>query len=256
MKIKKLLRTLQVNLSLSQDTLYNLKRLLRKLNKTPFEVDFRALRLFPDSEEQIFLDVGSNRGQSIDAIRLYRKNSKIIAFEPNKFLCEKLFELYKYDKKILIQSFGLGDIDGEFTLYVPFYKRWMFDGLASLHRDNAQDFLRSLDHIYFYNHRFLSLREIKVRVRRLDELELCPFFMKLDVQGHELEVLRGGEKTLKSYEPVLLIECPEDGVIKYLQRLKYQYFRFDRNYFVRDLKGSPNTFFMTKNKSDLVRKYI
>jgi FkbM family methyltransferase len=254
---KKLVRTLQVYFPSLQDTVYSLRRLLRTARKKPFEDDFQALRLFPDDgESQIFLDVGANRGQSIDAIRIYRKDSQIIAFEPNEFLYRKLVELYKYDKKTLIHNVGLGDSVGEFTLYIPFYKKWMFDGLGSLRKKEAEDLLSGMDQIYFYDHQFLSLEETTVRVTTLDELELSPFFIKIDTQGYELMALRGAKKTLTTSEPVLLIEWPEDEVVDFLTSLDYQFYRFEKSYFIPGVRGPLNTFFMTRNKSDFVRKYI
>lgn len=50
---------------------------------------------------------------------------------------------------------------------------------------------------------------IKVEIRRLDELDLKgkPFdFVKIDVEGAEYSVLRGGEKLIRRDRPLLLIE--------------------------------------------------
>jgi FkbM family methyltransferase len=52
--------------------------------------------------------------------------------------------------------------------------------------------------------------EMKVEKRTLDELcrhlDIRPDFIKIDVEGHELEVLRGGSNLLASLHPALLIE--------------------------------------------------
>lgn len=54
-------------------------------------------------------------------------------------------------------------------------------------------------------------------------------FIKIDVEGHELEVLRGAERVLKEDRPSLLLECVEgyhgrvstDEVFSYLKELGY-----------------------------------
>jgi hypothetical protein len=46
-----------------------------------------------------------------------------------------------------------------------------------------------------------------VEVRRLDDLRLpAPDFIKIDVEGHELEMLKGAERTLRDKRPGLMIE--------------------------------------------------
>lgn len=40
----------------------------------------------------------------------------------------------------------------------------------------------------------------------LDDLRLAPGFIKLDVEGMELNVLLGGEKTIREHRPVILFE--------------------------------------------------
>ena len=55
-----------------------------------------------------------------------------------------------------------------------------------------------------------AVSELRVRMRRLDDYGLRDVgFIKIDVEGHELQVLRGAASTLRSQRPVLLIEAEE-----------------------------------------------
>jgi hypothetical protein len=51
--------------------------------------------------------------------------------------------------------------------------------------------------------------ELEVRVRRLDdlaeELGLAPQHLKIDVEGAELAVLRGGERLIRRYQPTIFL---------------------------------------------------
>ena len=48
---------------------------------------------------------------------------------------------------------------------------------------------------------------VKVSCERLDDIYTgVPSFVKLDVEGHELQVLKGAEETIKKHKPVLLVE--------------------------------------------------
>lgn len=49
--------------------------------------------------------------------------------------------------------------------------------------------------------------EKDVQVKRLDDFGIADVdFIKIDVEGHELEVLKGGAATIERYRPVLLME--------------------------------------------------
>ena len=177
---------------------------------------------------------------------------QIQQFEPNPLLSEKLVKQYSHYSNIKTNPFGLGDVSTELTFYVPFYKKWMFDGLASFDQASARDWLK--DRLYFYKDRHLTLREAKCQIRQLDGLGLKPFFMKLDIQGYEFAALKGSEDTLKKYEPILLIESPTDEeMLKYLSGLGYEKYAFRDGRFVKGEFGSLNTFFMTDSKAKLVQ---
>lgn len=254
-KLKKLFRTAQVNFPFLLDLKFAVVRAYRRGRRIPFEGDFRALGLFPDTAGALYLDVGANRGQSTDAILLMTRSSRIHLFEPNPLLYRKLVQLYGRNDRVVIDELGLGDETAEMTLYVPYYKRWMFDGLASFDREGAASWLKG--RMFFYDDRHLSLRETRCRIRRLDEMNLSPFFIKLDIQGFEFQAIKGAERTIKTHEPVLLIESPPDPELTdYLKDLGYRQYAFEDGKFIPGGIGSHNTFFMTDEKSALVKNHI
>lgn len=229
-------------------------RVIRNGLRIPSEKDFKALSLFPDVDDALYLDVGANRGQSADSILLKRKRVRIHLFEPNELLCGKLADLFGGKTGMVINNFGLGDETAQATLVVPFYKKWMFDGLASFNEQDARNWLKR--RIFFYRDHFLTLRRISSHIKTLDELRLDPFFIKLDIQGFEYRALKGAEQTIRKYKPVLLIESADDRVVDYLQSFGYRCYAFKQGRFIPDVKGDTNTFFMTEDKSCLVRKHI
>ncbi len=249
--MEKLLRTLQSDVPFLLDAKFAARSFVGRALKRPHDADFRALSLFPDIDGALYLDVGANRGQSTEAMLMLMRRSCIWAFEPNPLLSEKLARQFGREERVVVRNFGLGDQEGTFNLFVPYYKKWMYDGLASLKREAAADWLR--DRIYWYQEKHLTIREVECRIRRLDDLALSPFFIKLDVQGYELEALRGGERTLRSHEPILLIESPDDEVLKHLTARGYRPYRYEAGQLRRDAFGEVNTFFMTDGKAALLK---
>jgi FkbM family methyltransferase len=252
--LKKLLRTAQTWFPWLLDTKFRAMRFWRNVRSVPFENDFNALALFPDVNGALFLDVGANRGQSTDAILMRRKHGRIHLFEPNEMLGGWLKKAFGRNPGIVIHDFGLGDETTEGILVVPTYRKWLFDGLGSFNESEARDWLKG--RIFLFNERFLTLRKSRCSIKRLDDLGLAPFFIKLDIQGYEYKALKGGEKTITEHEPVLLIESPDDRLVAYLAGLGFHLYAFEAGTFVPGIRGAPNTFFMTKAKAALVRDHI
>ncbi len=251
---KRFLRTAQTQFPGLLDVKFNTMRLIRNTMRIPFENDFNALSLFSDAGDAVFLDVGANRGQSADAILMNCKNARIHAFEPNPLLVEKLRAMFGRDERVTIHAYGLGDETTENTLVIPCYKKWVFDGLGSFERSEASDWLKP--RMFFYKDRHLTLREWQCPIKRLDDLGLAPWFIKLDIQGYEYRALLGARQTICQHRPLLLIESPNAETIAFLTGLGYEYYAFKRGIFMPRVIGAPNTFFMTEETVRQVRSYI
>ncbi len=245
--VRNLFRTVQVRFPVLQSAKYTAKRFLTRTFGTLSEPDFAALKLFPDLQDKLLLDVGANRGQSIEALLLVAPQSRIMSFEANGPLGQQLQRVYRHNPRVTVHDFGLGDIDQSIRLYVPAYRRWRFDGLASCSREEAAAALK--ERIVGYREALLTIHEVPCLVRRLDDMELTPFFIKLDVEGYEYRVLRGAEQTLRAHRPVLMVESPGTDTIDFLESLGYERFAFLAGQFVRNQAGERNTFFMTADKA-------
>ena len=90
MSIKKALRTLQVEFPFLLEWKFRSMRALRRVLKRPFEADFAAIPLLSPPAGALFLDVGANRGQSTDAILMLNPGARVVLFEPNRQLFERL----------------------------------------------------------------------------------------------------------------------------------------------------------------------
>lgn len=252
--MKKLLRTIQVELPWLQETKAGIIRAVRNALSIPFERDFRALPLFPDVPDRLFVDVGANRGQSTDAILLAFRDAQIRLFEPNPVLAERLRQMFADRPRIQVEACGLGEVESSQPLFVPTYKNWVFDGLASFDADSARTWLGG--RVYAYRPNRLRLQQMPCEVRRLDDFGLAPFFIKLDVQGFEYRALLGAKATLQAHQPVLLVEAPDAQLGAYLDGLGYTAYAFDGRKFLEGSFGDINTFFMTSSKAAQVARHI
>jgi len=243
--LRKLLRSLQVFVPFLQDARFGLARRRQRASRRLIEPEFAALGLFDWGDEPLFLDIGANRGLATEAIRRLVPQARIAAFEPNPLLYRQLERIFADGAPVTCHNIALGDVSRDTTLWVPVYRNWIFDGLGSLDRREAYEWLNA-DRLYFFDERHLQLREYPCRIRPLDTLELAPAFVKIDVQGHEMQVLHGGEETLRRAEPLLMIESPRhDAETIFLQGLGYTICAFEEGRLQRGSAGKTNSFFLS-----------
>jgi FkbM family methyltransferase len=243
---RKFLRTGQTFAPGLVDAKFAGQRHYRRLLRRPSEVDYRALALLATSLPVSWVDVGANRGQTVDAMRLFSRDAAITAFEPNTRLAHRLVRQYDKDPQVTIHPVALGDEAGDLTLFIPSYRGFVFDGLASLVRENASSWLEG--RVFRFDSSLLTVDEMKIEVVRLDDFALAPTFMKLDVQGYELAALRGGSETIAAHRPVVMVEAaPEEcPVSQFLADYGYEIFAYrpDVQAFAPGA-GGLNSFFLT-----------
>lgn len=139
------------------------------------------------------IDVGANRGQFSLLARSLFPEAAIHCFEPHPEARNTLTEVFASDTRLQIQSVALSDSAGEVVLHVT--------------RDlDSSSLLRPLAGQSAHFPGTEESGELEVTAARLDD---CldggverPALLKLDVQGHELAVLRGAENVLASVDYV------------------------------------------------------
>jgi FkbM family methyltransferase len=168
--------------------------------RRPHEPDFAAFALFPE-RDGLFLDVGANLGNSALSFRVFNKRSPILSIEPNPFHERDLRFVKRLVRNFDYRLIAAGDTHGEATLHVPVYKGLALTGEASLLEPRTGPWWAEQQGV-----QAVEMRTLRVPVRPLDELELDPDFVKVDVEGAEEAVLRGLARTIERARPVLLLE--------------------------------------------------
>jgi FkbM family methyltransferase len=135
------------------------------------------------------LDIGANHG--VYSYFMVRHFDQVVAFEPQPACVETLMSWAK--GCVDVRQVALSDHRGDGQLAIPVKSGVPLTGYAKL--DGAVDDVSSY---------------LPVSVDRLDDQGLDDVrFVKIDVEGHELSVLRGGETLLRRDRPVLLVEIEQ-----------------------------------------------
>lgn len=242
-RLRKLARTAQSSAPWIREPKHRAQAAILARRHRPHEADFELLRHLTISTDHCIVDVGANRGQSIRSIRIFQPAVPIEAFEPQSTLVERLRDEHGTDPLVEVHHAGLGEAAGELILFVPVYRGYVYDGLASTIRADAEEWL-SPRTVYRFRADQLELREEHVEIRVLDDLDLAPAFVKIDVQGAEPAVLRGGQKTIDEHRPIILMEAPSDDLIAELETWHYVPRWWSGASLVDRSTGGPNTFFV------------
>ena len=190
------------------------------------------------------IDIGGNWGQSVEALRRTCAPKKIVCIEPNPYLAKKLKSRYRAHKEITILENAASDAPGgHLVLFVPRYRGFVYDGLASLDRASAAEWLNE-DRVAGFDRTKLSIEQHKVQITTLDSLGLSPDIVKIDVQGHELQVVRGGQETFRHSQPITIIETPSEPVVALLAEYGLVPYRYDGGRLVKGDTGALNTVFL------------
>jgi FkbM family methyltransferase len=227
LNVRTVLGTLQVHLPPLHALHRYAKQSYLRARRQPFDRDFECLARVDFAADEVLIDIGANRGQSIDAMRLYHPEQPVVAFEPNPGLAVILRSRFEQGHGIVIHNVALGDTAGEFTLYVPSYNGLDFDIDGALTFGEHQwGHLR--DTIIGFDESRLSYKKMRCQVWELDRFKLNARFIKIDTTGSEMNVLLGAIETIQVHRPILLIaNTSPDEVIELLGPLGYGEFHYD-----------------------------
>lgn len=142
------------------------------------------------SSETNCLDIGCHKGEILDIMLKYSPNGKHFGFEPIPYLFDDLIE--KYKNKATILPYALSDKSGFSTFQ---------------HVRNAPAYSGIKERKYAIEKP--DINEIKVELKTLDEIipsDIKIDFIKIDVEGGEFGVLKGGKQLLKKFKPTIIFE--------------------------------------------------
>lgn len=139
------------------------------------------------------VDVGANRG--IYTYWMGKRATRVDAFEPQPALAQYIRRARL--RNVTVHEIAISDQAGIATLLIP-----GDDGLARLASADPSDAVST---------RIESepglQAELGVRTGTLDSFDLADVgFLKIDVEGHELAVLRGAHDTITASRPIVFIE--------------------------------------------------
>jgi FkbM family methyltransferase len=195
---------------------------INRVTNANYEEEMRVLGVLCDPA-RTSIDVGAKVGMYL--VRLLPVSKKVIGFEPIPELGRLLRTVFAKAPNLDVKEAAVSSRPGAATIRFPmFWFGFPKYGRGTIEPDNRLDFSKARE-----------IRAFQVKVETLDQHRAESVgFIKIDVEGHELEVLRGTKEILMRDLPTLVIEAQEcliknsvNGVATFLKSFGYRGFFID-----------------------------
>ena len=150
------------------------------------------------------IDIGVYRG--VYSYYLCQNSNFVYAFEANPLLIDKLIKGFLKYKNIRIENLAVSSSQGNTNLKIPYrnesinysdYEELYQLGTATVHQEN------NLSNTKFHS---FEVKKINLDAYNFD---YKIGFIKIDVEGHELDIINGAKKLIIENKPNLLVEIEE-----------------------------------------------
>ena len=208
---------------------YLLKKRLKRAIKKEYEKELKIIDKFADKSKDA-IDIGVYRG--VYSYKLSENFKNIHSFEPNPLLYPYLDKnLKKIITNIKLYNLALSDNNGETELKLPLRSK-------SLFKDNIEELFKLGAATMHPDNNIKEYKKIPIKTRKLDDILINNKigFIKIDVEGHEKNVILGGLETIKNNKPTLLVEIekkhtkkPVEETINFIKSFNYKPFVYQNN---------------------------
>ncbi len=168
----------------------------KTLSTLEFDAELLLLE-FLLTKDSVFFDIGTNKGEYAYYAEKLINPKNIYLFEPEKKLNKQLRAIFK-DCQIF--DLALSDNKGTHQFKIPLINGVADNCLSSLEVENKED-----------NETEAIIYEVKTDTldNFIEDKRKVPSLIKIDVEGHELSVLKGAENFISMHHPTLIIEIEQ-----------------------------------------------
>lgn len=152
-------------------------------------------------QDGVVIDIGAHAGQFSRLFAGMAPQGHVWSFEPSAYARSVMESAARFRRlgNITLMPFGLSDAPGEMVLHTPIKKAGGM-GFGAAHLGQGDTSRPTVPQTVA-----LTTLDAVVRERGIQRVD----FIKADIEGWELHALRGGEETLRRFNPVLYFEVNE-----------------------------------------------
>lgn len=213
-------------------------------SKFIYDSDFKIIKILERKKffypKKLILDIGANDGMSYNIMRKFTKKAKIISFEPNNYNFRNLKKIERIDKLFKCKNIALSNNNQKKYFFTPYFKKYAITQMAGISKSGVK---KRLKNSLFFKKIFkiIYLKKEILKAKKLDYFKYNPRFIKIDIEGHELECIKGALGTIKKFHPILMVEYDKNICDKiYYILKKYKYNKFIYNKFEKKIEKFNN----------------
>jgi FkbM family methyltransferase len=210
------------------DIFIHQKRILLELKKNHLKINS-------------FIDVGAHKGIYTDLILRNFKVKKVFMFEPQKNIFNFIKKKYKKFRNIKVLNNAISNNEKMKNIYINHHD--LTSSLTKLNKNNLYLKIKSklfggnidkmISHFYKVKTKRLSNIIKKEKLKKVD-------LLKIDTEGHELNVLIGLEKKIKIVNTIL-IEFHTDSIYLNYDSRKIHNYLLNKNFILKKKIKFPFT---------------
>lgn len=145
--------------------------------------------------DRVSVDIGANWGAYAHEATKY--SAAVHCFEPQPALARVLERAFGRAPRVVVHNVALSSVGGWAEMRIPTNDI----GYSTIEPGNKLEDKADLTR---------GVQVIQVRTQRLDDLSIGPIgFVKIDVEGHEIDVLEGAVVSIGRDKPSLIVEVEE-----------------------------------------------
>ena len=212
-----------------------------------FEDDAYGVSYLRFNKKINIIDVGASDGIASKFFVKKLNVSNILCFEPN-IPYVKILKKLKY-KNMKVYDYGIGERNANYKVFYPRYQFFKknFDLVTYTFYDKKE--LQKQINLDFKFKRNIKIVQKEIFLKKIDKLNLKISLIKIDVNGHELSVIKGLKNIIKKDKPALIVETDKNinKIYDYLKKFNYKKYSFMRKKrsFEKIKKTYPlNTYFL------------
>ena len=156
-------------------------------------------------DKSIFFDCGANQGFYTIPVAASNKNCKIIAFEPSIQEMDYLNQNISLNnlKNVETSFLGIGDKEGKFIFKNDNLEENSTKGGLIVEDENEKDGIKVIE---------VTTLDKFVNDRKKDISTDTKIFIKIDLEGYDINAIYGSKDIINSYHTVLLVEFSKMAV--------------------------------------------
>lgn len=221
----KLIRYLVRRVEREHGVLFSPKTRFIAVKELYIDREYTKFREFIPSDKDTIVDVGAETGDYTILCSKFYNVSHVLSFEPNNNSYKVLIQNIELNNCHNVSAFmiGLSSVEAQ--------QRAFFNGDAIIWTNNQGNY--------------------SLTVRKLDSFNLTSVsLLKIDVEGNEIEVIKGAIETIKKFRPKIIVETHskvlKETVIDLLKGLDYSISHAGRSFINDSNDEVVNIFFLNR----------